>query len=156
MLPIGLASREICLNQLEADYPSKGSDTSSVWNFCGSFVIPQRHCARKPPVTSRNFSRFLISGWPIAPVNYFFFSFQDILRTLLANGILASFAGLIPRYTVASTRFTVFTVELEVTTAMNMTESLICMTTKNPCEISVGFIRQRCTLRYSQILQIVK
>ena len=31
-----LAAREICLNQSE-HYPHRGSDTSSVWNFCSRF-----------------------------------------------------------------------------------------------------------------------
>ena len=84
------------------------------------------------------------------------FSFQDILRTLLANGTLASFVGLTPRYTVDSTPFTVFTVDMKITTAIKVTDFLICMTTRNPYEIRVEFIRQRCTLRYLQILQIVR
>ena len=114
-----------------------------------------RHFARKPPVTSQNFSCF---QWSQANqlLLQIIFSFQDILRTLLANGTLASFVGLTPRYTVGSTPFTVFTVDMKITTAIKVTDFLICMTTRNPYEIRVEFIRQRCTLRYLQILQIVR
>ena len=114
-----------------------------------------RHFARKPPVTSQNFSCF---QWSQANqlLLQIIFSFQDILRTLLANGTLDSFVGLTPRYTVDSTPFTVFTVDMKITTAIKVTDFLICMTTRNPYEIRVEFIRQRCTLRYLQILQIVR
>ena len=118
-------------------------------------ISTRRHFARKSPVTSQNFSCF---QWSQANqlLLQIIFSFQDILRTLLANGILASFVGLTPRYTVASTPFTVFMVDMKITTAINVTEFLICMTTRNPCEISVEFIRQRCTLRYLHIFQIIR
>ena len=118
-------------------------------------ISARRHFARKPPVTSQNLSCF---QWSQANqlLLQIIFSFQDILRTLLANGTLASFVGLTPRYTVGSTPFTVFTVDMKITTAIKVTDFLICMKTRNPYGIRVEFIRQRCTLRYLQILQIVR